>query len=397
MVVGLGLDGETDETGGNRNMMEKRNIPVAAPMLVGNEKAYVIDCLDSTWISSTGKYVERFESAFADFCGARHAISCCNGTVALHLALVALGLKAGDEVIVPTLTFVATANVVRYCDATPIFVDVDPETWTMDPFLIEQKITSRTRGIIVVHLYGQPTDLDPVLELAARHSLFVVEDAAEAHGAEYKGKKVGSLTTVGAFSFYGNKALTTGEGGMLTTNDNSFAAKLRLLRGQGMDSQRRYWHPVIGYNYRMTNVAAAIGLGQLERADWHLERRATVADWYKKALAGIDGIKWQSEQDWSKRIYWMFSIVLDEHAGNREDAMAHLQADGIETRPLFYPLHLLPPYQKQEDNAGYPVAEQISQHGFSLPTWGGLSYEDVNYVAESLVQYLKTKRDSERL
>jgi len=225
LVVGLGLDGETDESGGNRSMMEKRNIPVAAPMLVGNEKSYVMDCLDSTWISSTGKYVERFESAFADFCEARHAISCCNGTVALHLALVALGLKPGDEVIVPTLTFVATANVVTYCGATPIFVDVDPATWTMDPSLIEQKITSRTRGIIVVHLYGQPTDLDPVLDLASRHSLFVVEDAAEAHGAEYKGKKVGSLTAVGAFSFYGNKALTTGEGGMLTTNDERLAAK----------------------------------------------------------------------------------------------------------------------------------------------------------------------------
>jgi len=371
-------------------MMEKRNIPVAAPMLVGNEKSYVMDCLDSTWISSTGKYVERFESTFADFCEARHAISCCNGTVALHLALVALGLKPGDEVIVPTLTFVATANVVTYCGATPIFVDVDPATWTMDPSLIEQKITSRTRGIIVVHLYGQPTDLDPVLDLASRHSLFVVEDAAEAHGAEYKGKKVGSLTAVGAFSFYGNKALTTGEGGMLTTNDERLAAKLRLLRGQGMDSQRRYWHPVIGYNYRMTNVAAALGLGQLEKADWHLERRATVADWYKKALAGVSGIKWQSEPHWSKRIYWMFSIVLDGDAGTREEAMAHLQADGIETRPLFYPLHLLPPYQKQEDNADCPVAEQISRNGFSLPTWAGLSNTDVNYVAESLVQYLES-------
>lgn len=373
-------------------MMKKRNIPVAAPMLVGNEKSYVIDCLDSTWISSTGKYVERFESAFADFCGVRHAISCCNGTVALHLALVALGLKPGDEVIVPTITFVATANVVKYCGATPIFVDVDPATWTIDPSLIEQKITSRTRGIIVVHLYGQPADLDPVLDLARRHSLFVVEDAAEAHGAEYKGKKVGSLTAVGAFSFYGNKALTTGEGGMLTTNDDGFAAQLRLLRGQGMDSQRRYWHPVIGYNYRMTNVAAAIGLGQLERADWHLEGRAKVANWYQKALAAIAGITWQSEPDWSKRIYWMFSIVLDEQAGNRDGAMAHLQADGIETRPLFHPLHLLPPYQNPEDNTGYPVAEQISQNGFSLPTWAGLTNDDVNYVAESLIQYLKTKR-----
>jgi perosamine synthetase len=372
-------------------MMKKRNIPMAAPMLVGNEKAYVLDCLDSTWISSTGKYVERFESSFADFCGARHAISCCNGTVALHLALVALGLEDGDEVIVPTLTFVATANAVRYCGATPVFVDVDPETWTIDPSSIEQKITSRTRGIIVVHLYGQPGNLDPILELARRHSLFVVEDAAEAHGAEYKGNKVGALTDVGAFSFYGNKAITTGEGGMLTTNDDALATRLRLLRGQGMDSTRRYWHPVIGYNYRMTNVAAAIGLGQLEKVDWHLERRASVAHWYEKALSGISGVRWQSEPDWSKRIYWMFSVTLDGDVHDRDAVMSHLNDAGIETRPLFYPLHMLPPYQKQGENAGYPVAEQISLRGFSLPTWAGLTHDDVNYVTEFLVQYLTAK------
>lgn len=372
-------------------MTKKRNIPVAAPMLVGNEKAYVLDCLDSTWISSTGKYVERFESSFAKFCGARHAISCCNGTVALHLALVALGLEVGNEVIVPTLTFVATANAVRYCGATPVFVDVDPETWTIDPSLIEQKITSRTRGIIVVHLYGQPSDLDPILDLASRYSLFVVEDAAEAHGAEYKGNKVGALTDVAAFSFYANKAITTGEGGMLTTNDDALAATLRLLRGQGMDPKRRYWHPVIGYNYRMTNVAAAIGLGQLETIEWHLERRASVANWYKKALSATSGVRWQSEPDWSKRIYWMFSVTLDGDAPDRDAVMSHLNDAGIETRPLFYPLHLLPPYQKQGENACYPVAEQIARRGFSLPTWAGLTNDDVNYVVELLVQYLTAK------
>lgn len=363
---------------------------MAAPMLVGNEKAYVLDCLDSTWISSTGKYVERFESSFADFCGARHAISCCNGTVALHLALVALGLEAGDEVIVPTFTFVATANAVRYCGATPVFVDVDPETWTIDPSLIEQKITSRTRGIIVVHLYGQPSDLDRIQELARRHSLFVIEDAAEAHGAEYKGKKVGALADVGAFSFYGNKTITTGEGGMLTTNDDALAATLRLLRGQGMDPRKRYWHAVIGYNYRMTNVAAAIGLGQLEKVDWHLERRANVAHWYEEALSGISGVRWQSEPDWSKRIYWMFSVTIDGDEHDRDAVMSHMNDAGIETRPLFYPLHLLPPYEKERENAHCPVSEQIALSGFSLPTWAGLSHDDVKYVAESLVQYLTT-------
>jgi perosamine synthetase len=368
--------------------MAKRNIPVAAPMLVGNEKAYVMDCLDSTWISSTGKYVEQFESSFAEFCESRHAISCCNGTVALHLALVALGLQPGDEVIVPTLTFVATANVVSYCGAKPIFVDVDPETWTINPDSIEEKINSRTRGIIVVHLYGQPANLDPILNLAQKHGLFVVEDAAEAHGARYKGKRVGALAHVGAFSFYGNKALTTGEGGMLTTNDEALAAKLRLLRGQGMDPKKRYWHPVIGYNYRMTNVAAALGLGQLEKADWHLERRATVAHWYQERLKAIDGIRWQAEQEWATRIYWMFSIVLEKQAGNRDEVMAELEQAGIEVRPLFYPMHMLPPYQAEVGDNLFPVAEGISQCGFSLPTWAGLSNEDLEYVTDILVQCL---------
>jgi perosamine synthetase len=370
--------------------MEKRTIPVAAPMLVGNEKSYVMDCLDSTWISSTGKYVELFEAAFADFCDARHAVSCCNGTVALHLALVALGLEPGDEVIVPTFTFVATANVVKYCGAVPIFVDVDPDTWTMDAASLEDKITSRTKGIIVVHLYGQPVDLDPILDVASKHSLFVIEDAAEAHGAIYRGRKVGALADVGAFSFYGNKALTTGEGGMLTTNDDALAARLRLLRGQGMDSKRRYWHPVIGYNYRMTNVAAAIGLGQLEKADWHLKRREEVANWYKKGLAGIPGLSWQTEKDWAKRIYWMFNVVLDEQLGDRDKVMAQLGDAGIEVRPLFYPMHMLPPYQDEGHKEVFPVAERVSRQGFSLPTWAGLTHDDIQYTVETLIVSIKS-------
>lgn len=371
--------------------MKQRKIPVAAPMLVGNEKTYVMDCLDSSWISSTGKYVERFEAGFADFCEARHAISCCNGTVALHLALAALGIGPGDEVIVPTLTFVATANAVRYCGAKPVFVDVEAETWTIDPASIQEKITSSTRGIIVVHLYGQPANLEPIVDLARKHSLFVIEDAAEAHGAKYQGKRVGALTAAGIFSFYGNKALTTGEGGMLTTNDDALAAKLRLLRGQGVDPKRRYWHSVIGYNYRMTNVAAALGLAQLEKADWHLERRATVAHWYQERLAGIEGVHWQTEQEWAQRIYWMFSIVVDERRGDRDQIMSRLAETGIEVRPLFYPMHILPPYQDEEKGDAYPVAERISRQGFSLPTWAGLTLDDVQYVTDSLIKCLKNQ------
>ncbi|HEX5576551.1 MAG TPA: DegT/DnrJ/EryC1/StrS aminotransferase family protein, partial [Gemmatimonadales bacterium] len=234
--------------------MTSRFIPVAAPMLVGNEKAYVLDCLDSSWISSAGQYVSRFEAAFADFCGVKHAVACCNGTAALHVALSALGVGPGDEVIVPTLTFVATANAVIQCGARPVFVDSEPETWNIDPALIEAKITPRTKGIIVVHLYGHPAEMESIVSTARRHGLFVVEDAAEAHGAEHNGRRVGSLGDVGIFSFFGNKIITTGEGGMVTTSDDTLAARVRQLKAQGIDPNRRYWYPVIGYNYRMTNV-----------------------------------------------------------------------------------------------------------------------------------------------
>ena len=242
-------------------------IPVAAPALIGNEKAYVLDCLESSWISSNGAYIERFETVFADFIGTRHALSCCNGTVALHLALLALDVRPGDEVIVPSLTYVASANAVMYCGAKPVLVDSEPETWNLDPARIEELINPRTRGIIVVHLYGHPANMDPILEIARRRHLFVVEDAAEAHGATYRGQKVGTLGDLATFSFYGNKVITTGEGGMVCTNNEVLARKVRQLKGQGQDPRRRYWFPIVGYNYRMTNIEAAIGLAQLERIE----------------------------------------------------------------------------------------------------------------------------------
>ena len=366
-------------------MSSRRLIPVAAPTLNGNEKAYVLDCLDSTWISSAGKYVEGFEQAFAEFCGVKHAASCCNGTVALHLALMALGVKRGDEVIVPTLTFVATANAVAYCGARPVFVDSEPETWNINPSLIEQKITPRTRGIIVVHLYGHPADMDPVMSIARRHGLFVIEDAAEAHGAEYKGRRIGSIGDIATFSFYGNKIITTGEGGMVVSNDESLMTRVRQLKGQGMDPSRRYWFPIVGYNYRMTNVAAAIGLAQLEKVDWHIERRREVASWYYEALQGEPALILPVEKEWAKNVYWMFTVVLNEGtAVDRDSLMAALAQEGIETRPVFYPMHILPPYRKLARGQAFPVAEWLGSHGMNLPTWAGLTRDDVEYVCTTL-------------
>ena len=374
----------------NRQGSPRRSLPVAEPVLVGNERAYVLACIESMWISGVGKYVERFEAAFSQFCGVRHAVSCCNGTAALHLALLALGVGPGDGVIIPTLTFVATANAVAYCGARPVFVDSEPETWNMDPSLIEEKITSRTRGIIVVHLYGHPVDMDPVLAIARRHGLFVVEDAAEAHGAKYKGRPVGSLGDVATFSFYGNKIITTGEGGMVATDDETLARKIRQLKGQGQDFERRYWFPMLGYNYRMTNIQAAIGLAQLETVDWHLARRREIAGWYQQQLGDRPLFALQSEKPWARNVYWMNSVVLAERFPlSRDEAMRRLAEQGIETRPFFYPMHTLPMYRSVASGQAFPVAESVAARGMNLPSSSKLTYEDVTYVAQALKSLAK--------
>ena len=367
----------------------QRMIPVAEPALVGREKEYVLACLESSWISSSGEYIHRFEERFAEFCDVEHAIGTCNGTVALHVALVALGIGPEDEVIVPTLTYVATANAVRYCGATPVLVDSEPTTWNLDPELVSAAVTPRTRAIIPVHLYGHPTDMDPLIELAASLELTVVEDAAEAHGARYRGQVVGSLGTCGVFSFYGNKIISTGEGGMVTTNDARLAARIRQLRGQGQDAERRYWFPVIGFNYRMTNVAAAIGLGQMERVDWHISRRRETAGWYRARLAGEDRVRFSPEADWAEHAYWMNCVVLDDEVEvARNEVMSRLAASGVETRPFFYPIHTLPPYGELAALRAYPVAERLAGRGFNLPSSALLSEDDVDYVCAALSRAL---------
>jgi perosamine synthetase len=365
--------------------MAERWIPVAAPALVGREREYVLDCVDSTWISSTGQYIERFESAFAEFCGVRHAVSCCNGTVAVHLALLAHGIGPGDEVIVPTLTYVATANPVVYCGAQPVFVDSEPRTWNMDPQRIAEAITPRTRGIVVVHLYGHPVDMDPVLELAKRHGLWVVEDAAEAHGATYRGRRVGAMSSLAAFSFYGNKVITTGEGGMVVCDDDALSSLVRQLHGQGQDPQRRYWFPMIGFNYRMTNIEAAIGLAQLERIDWHVNRRREIAAWYREELGEQEGIELSPQEPWAESVFWINCAVFDKRRfGPREELMDALAGAGIETRPFFYPLHTLPMYREANEGKRFPVAEDLGRRGVNLPSSASLTREEVGYVSQRI-------------
>ena len=362
-----------------------RELPVAAPALVGRELEYVADCLESTWISSSGPYIERFEQGFAEFCGVEHAVSCCNGTAALHLALLALGVGPSDEVIVPTLTYVASANAVRYCGAEAVLVDSEPETWNLDAAKLEQAVTPRTKGIVAVHLYGHPVDLDPVLELGKQRGLFVLEDAAEAHGALYKGKRVGSFGECAMFSFYGNKIITTGEGGMVVTDDAELATKLRLLRGQGQDPERRYWFPVVGYNYRLTNVAAAIGLGQLERIDWHLGRRREVASWYREEFDGDGRFVFSPEAEWADSSFWMSSVLLTDAVDrSRDDVAAALAEQGVDSRPFFYPVHSLPPYRDRAHEGSFPVADALAARGLNLPSSALLTREDVEYACAAL-------------
>lgn len=367
-------------------------IPIASPDLSGKESANVAECLETTWISSVGHFITDFEDAFAKVAGTRHAVATNNGTTALHLALAALGIGPGDEVVVPALTYIATANAVRYCHATPVFADVEPDTMNIDPDDLERRITDRTKAVIPVHLYGHPADMTRVNEVARRHGLLVVEDAAEAHGSSVDGRPVGSLADAGVFSFFGNKIVTTGEGGAVTTDDDELAARLRLLRGQGMDPQRRYWFPEVGFNYRMTNVAAAIGVAQLERFEAMLERRREIAARYTALLSDADGIVLPTQRPDARRVDWLYTVLVSGFTTEqRNELITLLHGDGIETRPVFYPLHLLPPYETQP-RASFPVSEQLGREGISLPTHMLLSDEDVATVCAALLARVRELR-----
>lgn len=372
-------------------MNERRSIHIAAPELGGNESKYVQECIDTTWISSAGRFVGDFERAFADFCQVEHAVVTNNGTTALHLALAALDIGPGDEVIVPTLTYIASANSVRYCGATPVFVDSEPVGMTMDPDDFARKITPRTKAVMPVHIYGNVSNMAAINEIAAERGIAVVEDAAEAHGARFAGRPVGGLGTCAAFSFFGNKIITTGEGGAVTTDDGDLAARLRLLRGQGMDPQRRYWFPVIGYNYRMTNVAAAFGLAQLEDIERKLALRRELAAHYDAILAGLQHIQPPQAPPWSDSVNWLYTVRVDvPTAEARDDVINGMAGDGIETRPVFYPMHQLPPYL--EPDGHYPVADLIARTGISLPTHLGVSAADVDHICKRLVRHVARVR-----
>jgi perosamine synthetase len=365
-------------------------IPLAKPDISDKEIGYAADAVRSTWISSKGEYVTRFEHDFAELCGVKWAVAVCNGTAALHLAMLVSDLGEDDEVILPSLTFIATANAVRYVGATPVFVDVDPETWCLDPDLIADSLTSRTKAILAVHLYGHPADMDPINALARAAGLSVVEDAAEAHFAEYKRRPAGSLAPIACFSFYGNKPITAGEGGIVLMDAESTYERVKLLRGQGMDPDRQYFFPVIGYNYRMTNIAAAIACAQIARKDELMQKREVIFHAYRENLKGVPGIGLQPVATWAKPAPWLFSILVDEDlfGHSRQELMTILGERGVETRPFFIPIHTLPPYRgaAHRKDASLPVTERLAATGLNLPTFSQMTMDEVDFVSETIIK-----------
>ncbi len=365
--------------------MSDKFIPVAEPLLQGNEIEYVTDCLKTGWISSLGKYVRDFEQGFADYCGMQYGIATSNGTVAIHLLAATLNLGPGDEVIMPSLTYVATANGIQYTGATPIFVDSEPDTWNVDPAKVVEAITPHTKAIFAVHLYGHPADMDLLREIAQAHNLLLLEDAAEAHGAYYKGKRVGSLGDASIFSFYGNKIITTGEGGLIATNNKEWAERAFFLENQGRYSSDPYWHPEIAYNYRMTNLQAAIGVAQLEKIDDMLAIRRQNAAYYNKRLAEIAGpaLTLPPEAEWATNVYWMYSVIIGDKFGmSRDKLRAKLHQANIETRPFFYPVHTLPMYNTGQS---LPLAEDLAKRGLNLPSGATLTLEQIDYICDTLL------------
>ena len=354
----------------------KQNIhfPIAIPNLNGNEFKYLTDAFLTTWISSSGRYIDRFEGDFSSYSDCKHGVSVSNGTAALHLALVVLGIGEGDEVIIPDLTFVATINAVLHANAIPVIVDVEESSWCINPEKIKKAITTRTKAIIPVHLYGQPCDMGAIMKIAKKYKLKVVEDCAEAHGAMYKNKKVGSFGDIGCFSFFGNKVITTGEGGMCTTNSSLLDERMRILRDHGMSREKKYWHTVVGFNYRMTNLQAAIGVAQLERIESIHRNRLKYEDCYRSLLDEKE-FTFQDDLINRQRITWLVSFLVDK-GNDRDQYIDKLKKHGIDARPFFYPLSIMKIYQEY-CSVNTPVAKKVSSLGLNLPT-----YENLKGIAE---------------
>jgi perosamine synthetase len=365
-------------------------IPVSEPVIGREELKNVVNAVKSGWISSKGEYIDIFESEIAKLCNTKHAVSVMNGTAALHLALASLGIKKGDEVIVPAFTMIATTNAVVYTGATPVFIDSDTETWNIDIKKIEENITEKTKAIIPVHIFGQPCDMDPITEMAKKHNIFVIEDAAEAHGSRYKGRTVGSIGDIGCFSFYANKLITTGEGGAITTNNDAIADKARCLRNHAFDKERTFIHNDIGFNYRMTNLQAAIGIAQIKKIGKIIKMKKRVFKTYNKLLRDIPELKLQKQIADVETIGWMFAVTLSEECKKtRNDVRKILVDAGIETRLLFFPANKQPAYSNISTRGGpCSTATMLYERGFYLPSSPTLKKEQIEFIVETLKKAL---------
>jgi perosamine synthetase len=361
-------------------------VPVNEPIITAEAKRYVLEALESGWVSSAGKYIGLFEEAFARFLGVKHAVTTTSGTTALHVALTALDIGPGDEVILPDFTMIASAYAVLYTGATPIFVDIERDAFTIDVSRIASAITPRTKAIMPVHIYGHSADMDPILSLAKERKIAVVEDAAEVHGATYKGRMCGAMGTINCFSFYGNKIITTGEGGMVVTNDDHLAARARALKDLAHSSAKRFVHEELGFNYRMTNLQAALGLGQLEHIGEFVERKRRMAKAYAEGLRGIRGLRLPVTKEYAENVYWMYAVLVEDDFGmSRDELRAKLSEHGIDTRDFFASCARQPSIRKLRPPQGpFPVAEDVARRGFYLPSGLALTDEQIAYVCDSL-------------
>lgn len=377
-------------------------IPVSEPLLTDRELENVGACIKTGWISSSGRAIEEFEKKWSEYCGTDYGVSVCNGSAALQLAVAALRLSKDDEVIMPTFTIISCATAILLGGATPVLVDVDPRTWTMDVEQVSDKITSRTKAIMVVHMYGHPVDMDPIIKLADRHGLAIIEDAAEAHGAEYlagrdtvspEWRRCGSFGTISCFSFYANKLVTTGEGGMVLTNDADLDQRLRSLRNLCFEPDRRFSHSDIGFNFRFTNMQAALGLAQIERMDELVAKKRWIGQKYTSCFEGMTSVQLPVEEAWAKNMYWMYGLVLSEELGMDAAELAEkLNARGIESRPFFLGMHEQPVFQNRGLFVGerYPVAERLARQGLYLPSGLTLTEEQLGHVTDSVTEILSS-------
>ncbi|MCB0154271.1 MAG: DegT/DnrJ/EryC1/StrS family aminotransferase [Anaerolineae bacterium] len=362
-------------------------IPVCEPLIGDREAELVLDCLRTGWISSAGQYIERFETEWAAYCGMPHGIAVSNGTTALDVAVRLLDLQPGDEVILPTFTIISCAQAIIANGGRPVLVDSDPHTWQMDVTQVAAKITARTKAIMVVHIYGHPADMDPLLQLANQHNLLVIEDAAEVHGAEYKGRKCGGLGDISTFSFYANKLITTGEGGMVLTRRDDLAARASSLRNLCFQPNRRFYHEEMGYNYRLTNLQAALGCAQLERLEQIVAQKRHIAHLYAERLAGVAGLELPLEASWAKSVYWVYGLVLKEETGLTGQMLAQRLAEkGIQTRPFFLGMHEQPVFNQMGlfVNESYPISERLARQGLYLPNGLTIKESDIDYICAAL-------------